>query len=165
MPDRFVPLRQWFLDGRLPIEPIVEMQAEPKVSGDREPPEPVIANDPEDDVCARVRRFRAMLDDALDRALSMLLREIAIDIVGRELQLAPTDIGRIVEAARERHWFDEPPLVVRVHPRDLARCKLDVTVVADPLMRPGDAEIQVRSGSIDASLGVRLERLFERILS
>ncbi len=165
MPDGFVPLRQWFLDGRTPIEPSVEMQTEPEVPGDREPASAAMPDDLEDDVCARVRRFRAMLDDALDRTLSMLLREIAIDIVGRELQLAPADISRIVEEARKRHVFAEPPVAVRVHPRDLAQCTLDVPVVGDLQLRPGDAEIQLRSGSIDARLGVRLERLFERIVS
>jgi flagellar biosynthesis/type III secretory pathway protein FliH len=112
------------------------------------------------DVCARVRRFRAMLDDALDRTLADLLREIAVDVVGRELLLAPADLAAIVRRARDR--CAEIPVAVRVHPSQQLLGDFDVPVLPDPLLRSGDVQIELRSGSIDARLGVRIEQMLVR---
>ncbi|HTV91110.1 MAG TPA: FliH/SctL family protein [Verrucomicrobiae bacterium] len=110
------------------------------------------------DVVSRARRFRAMLADALDRTLNDLLRDIAAEVVGRELHAAPADLQRIVQRALERAAH-ELPVAVRVHPSQLGLLRLDVPVVADANLRSNDACIDVRSGTIDATLGVRIEHV------
>jgi len=162
MPEGFVSLKSWFRCEEAPVEPQREPAAESPVDGPARAPSPV--EELEYEVCARVRRFGAMVDDALDHQVASLLREIAVDIIGRELQLASSDLSAIVRAARERHAFAQQPLRVRVHPSEVDRLELDVPVVGDERLRSGDAVIELRSGSIDARLGVRIEQLFERVL-
>ncbi|HTU69655.1 MAG TPA: FliH/SctL family protein [Candidatus Baltobacteraceae bacterium] len=159
MPSSFVPLAVWL---RPTIEQEVPALAEPSAVEEAPAAEPADQTDAELvlDICARVRRFRAMLDDALEHCVQELLREIAVDVVGRELQSAPADIDAIVRRARER-CSQSPPLAVRVHPSQAQLLRLDVPVLADPRLRSEDVMIDVHAGSIDATLGVRIERLLE----
>ena len=110
-----------------------------------------------------IKRTHAALADALDLALDDLLRDIAADVIGREMRLAPVELERIVQRALARAAA-ESPLAVRVHPDDcesLADCGMPI--VSDAEMRRGDAVIQVRFGTIDVSLGTRLEELLVRM--
>ncbi len=140
------------------------------------PPEPEPAAAPEpaasvvpasacgdfEETLACVRRFRAALGEALDGAVETLLREIAAAVLARELQLAPVDLGAIVKSVR-REFAAEEPVRVRAHPGDVASlAQLDVAVVADPALRRGDVEIDVRDGTVDATLGARLEAVLAR---
>lgn len=105
---------------------------------------------------AAVRRFRAALADALETALDILLRDIACDVLARELALAPADLAAIATAALERYGA-EAPLRVRAHPDDVAALEgVAVSVAADAGLRRGDLAIDLRTGTIDASLGARL---------
>jgi hypothetical protein len=115
------------------------------------------------DALGAVRRFRASLADALDAARDTLLHDVACDVLGRELRLAPADIAAIVTRALER-YANDVPVRVRVHPSDvsfLADCT--VNVAADSKLRPGDVAIDVRAGTIDASLGARLACALARV--
>ena len=105
---------------------------------------------------AAVRRFHAALADALDFALDGLLRDIACDVLARELALEPADVSAIASRALQR-FANDSPLRVRAHPDEIG-CLTDsgVPVVADGAMRRGDLAIDLRSGSVDASLGARL---------
>ena len=129
MPD-FVALETW-LRGPVPVAG-EEQRVEEE---DREQAEAAIADEPVvpeellfDDVCGRVRRFRAMLDDAFDYV--------------------------------QERGTPSAPLSVHVHP---ARCtqaaSLGLPVLADPQLHDDQAVLAVRCGSIDARLGVPLERL------
>jgi hypothetical protein len=110
-----------------------------------------------DDGLAAARRFRAALADALALSLERLLRDIARDVLARELALAPCDVAAIAARALRR-YLDEEPLRLRVHPDDVRACvALDVGIVADQSLRVGDAVLEVRCGSIDASMEARLE--------
>jgi len=112
---------------------------------------------------AAARRFRASLADALDAARDTLLRDVACDVLARELQVAPADVAAIVARALER-YANDVPVRVRVHPGDvsfLADCT--VNVAADSTLRPGDVAIDVRAGTIDASLGARLACALGRV--
>jgi flagellar biosynthesis/type III secretory pathway protein FliH len=159
MPDGFITLVQWLRADAPPV-----LACEPEVAieiPDDAPCEPAAYETLVADVCARVRRFRASLTEALDRSLADLLRDIAAEVIGRELQLAPSDLAAIVRRALERCVPDEV-LAVHVHPAQIDACRLDVPVVPDSQLRRDDATIALRSGSIDVRLGVRLERLLER---
>ncbi len=117
-----------------------------------------------DDAIGDARRFRASLADALAMCLEELLRDIAGDVLARELQLAPCDVRAIVERAVERYGIE--PVCIRVNPADAhALDRMGAIVVADGQMRGGDVLLEMRHGSIDASLGVRLERVLARCAS
>jgi flagellar assembly protein FliH len=161
MSEAFVPLRAWLQPPVLDCELVA-----PELPGN-EPVWPAElddippACDDLDDALAGVRRFRAMLGEALDAAAGELCRDIALEIAGRDLALADVEIATIVRRACERYAAHEP-LAVRAHPDDAAALAQAYRVVPDASLRRGDAVVEVRAGSIDATLGVRLQRLLER---
>ena len=107
------------------------------------------------------RLFRAAVSDACEALLTDLVREITVEIVARELRLAPVDVT-IIARRLIADRFAEEPIRVRVAPADAAiACELPVN--ADPALEPGDAILECRSGSIDVRLGVRLAALLERL--
>jgi flagellar biosynthesis/type III secretory pathway protein FliH len=112
-----------------------------------------------EDALAAARRFNAALADALALSLERLVRDIACDVLARELLLAPCDVAAVAARALQR-YAGEGALRLRVHPGDVAACAaLEVPVVGDGSLRTGDVILDVRCGSIDASLGARLETL------
>ena len=112
-------------------------------------------DDYEFETLRELRLFRAKAADALDAAVHEMLGDVAAEVLARELQLAPADIGRIVNRALKRFAAAEP-LRVRVHPHDAQGLHLALPIRPDESLRPGDAVIELRCGSIDASLGARL---------
>jgi flagellar biosynthesis/type III secretory pathway protein FliH len=113
------------------------------------------------DALAAARRFHAALADAADAALDNLLRNIACDVLGRELALAPADVASIVAAALERYAADSP-VRLRAHPDETSALGgFNLAVIADRGLRRGDVAIDVRAGTIDASLGARLEHVLD----
>lgn len=106
-----------------------------------------------------VRLFRARLEDELAIALDALLPDVVADVLGRELRLGAIDLQRIVGAAIARYAHEEP-LRVRVHPDDAESvAELALGIVCDENLRRGDAVLELRSGTMDATLGTRLETL------
>lgn len=158
MPDDFIPLNVFLRAPALPDEShedVVRVAA-PSVPGEAEEAEPASELD---EVFSDVRRFRAGLADALDVAVDTLLRDIAADVLARELLLAPVEIARIVERARER-FAPEEPLFVRVHPDEAqALAGMPVATRSDERLRRGDVVIELRSGTIEMTLGTRLAAL------
>lgn len=111
---------------------------------------------------AAARRFRAALDEALERAVATIAGDVAAEVVARELAVAPVDLRGIVERARLRYGIDDV-IRVRVHPDETsALAEFEANVVADPHLRRGDVEIDVRDGTIDATLGARLAAVLAR---
>ena len=109
-----------------------------------------------DDALREARLFRARLADAFDEAVARLVRELAANVVMRELRLAPCELGALVAQVRER----APVVRVRVAADDVARVR-GVPVVADDQLAPGDAIVEVAGGALDARLGVRLAAVLE----
>jgi hypothetical protein len=148
--DEFVPLREILRQAQPTTENVDS-------SAVRQPELDVEAAIELLDVLGEARRFRAALADALDVAVERLLRDIASDVVARELQLGAADVDAIVRAALRRHER-EWPLRVRAHPDDMgALGDVDCAVAADAALRRGDLAFDLKSGTIDLSLGVRLE--------
>jgi Flagellar assembly protein FliH len=102
------------------------------------------------------RSFRARLNDALDHAAARLMRELAADVLMRELRLAPCDLTALVERVRDR----APVVRVRVAPADVGRLR-GIPVVSDPALDAGDAIVELAGGALDARLGVRLAAVLE----
>jgi flagellar biosynthesis/type III secretory pathway protein FliH len=147
MSEAFVPLAV-FLTPPLPA-PAPQAPA-------RLPVEPVLPEDLESTLRA-ARRFRAALSDALEAALPQLLRAIAKDVLARELRLEPPETARVIAAALERA-ADDHVLAIRVHPNEHdAVARLGLATIADAALDPGDCRIELRSGTIDSSLQLRLE--------
>lgn len=146
MPEAFVSLRDLLVPA--PTRP--EQAPETTCTLSEEPPD-------DEELAASVRRFRAGLLDAFDLVCERLLREVASQVLARELHLDSADIASVVSQALERI---ESPLAIHVSPSDAdALAAFDLHVVADPSLRRGDVVFAVRDGTIDVSLGVRLDRV------
>jgi flagellar biosynthesis/type III secretory pathway protein FliH len=153
MHDTFVSLAEYLrVPAAIPAEPIVPEVGECNV--ETNPPD---ENVPVEEALADIRRFRAALADALDVRVERLLGDVAAGVLARELRIAPVDLRAIV--ARELALAGDPPVQVHAHPDE---CELlrafEGIVVADPALRRGDVRIELRSGTIAATLGCRLER-------
>ena len=92
------------------------------------------------DPCRRERLVAARLAERVEVAVRALLREIAAEVLGRELLLAPVELDAIVARLRERYLAHE--LAVETTP-------------------DGDVLFTGAGGTIDASLGRRLEAALE----
>lgn len=107
-----------------------------------------------------LRLFHARIAESVEAAVDTLLADIAADVLARELQIAPAAIEAIVARALQR-YAQEQPLRVRLSPCEAERIACGVPIVADERLREGDAVIELRDGSVDASLGVRLACVLE----
>lgn len=152
MHESFVSLAEWLRPAAVTETPL------PDPLPAAEMPEADESSDDVDDAIRAARRFRAALADALDCALDETLERIACDVLGRELALAPAEIRAIVTRSADA-VSSQHVVRVRVHPLDLpsfAESSWDAR--ADDSLRPGDAMIDVASGSIDLTMGSRLAR-------
>jgi flagellar biosynthesis/type III secretory pathway protein FliH len=147
MSETFVPLEVFLKPS--PPAPQPQASAAPAT-------EPLVPEELEATMRA-ARRFRAALSDALDAALASLLRAIADEVLARELQLEPAAIRLIVASVLDRA-AGEHVVAIRVHPSDHdAVASLGVRTIADRALTSGDCRIELRSGTIESSLLVRLE--------
>lgn len=106
-----------------------------------------------------VRLFRAGVAEALESALDGLCRDLASNVLARELMLRPADLNEICKALMER-YAREVPVAIRVHSQDCETLHdFDVPILADQRLRPGDVMLDVTNGTLDASLAVRLENV------
>lgn len=97
--------------------------------------------DPDDAIENRLDLVRCL--ERFEGALRRLLDEIAAEVVGRELLLAPIDVARIVTRLKDRYGFGD------------AR----VTAAGE------DVTLECEGTQIDASLGRRLRSAIERALA
>src|SRR5271165_4621420 len=101
MLDEFVPLADFLLPGPVDLAASVSADATaPHESGDTSLPQTSDATEGAA-AFAAARRFRAAVADAVDVAVQQLLAEIAENVLARELELRPADIGAIVAKTRE----------------------------------------------------------------
>lgn len=116
------------------------------------------------EIVRELRLFRARVVEGVEAVVETIVQDIATGVLGRELQLAPVDIAHVIEKALQRYFSDEP-VRVRVHPDEAASISCAVPVAADERLRAGDAVIELRCGSVDATLGVRLASVLRAALS
>ena len=159
VPEDFVPYAQWLTslvtaveaEGPQPPEPPAHAPSGLERTNERWDVEC-------DAALGEARRFRAALREALEAVRADLLRDVAADVLGRELRLAPVELEAIVERACARYRIDEP-LAVRVSPGEGRSLGHRFHVIEDAGLRAGDLQLEVRCGEIDARLGARLERV------
>lgn len=154
MPDEFVSLARYLRASRAP-------SAQTPVP---EPAPPARTPEELEETLRAARRFRAGLADALDASLAQLLREIAREVLARELALRESDVVAIASAALERAGRSTV-VTIRAHKAQVeALCVLGLPVVADDGLRCGDFAIDLKSGTIDMRVAARLEAAVERCL-
>jgi len=175
VPSAFIPLHEYVHAGPLPISALCEIAPEVNVVSSCEnisgniPNQNGLTNDETlyDNVLSDIRCFQARLADAFDRKRDSLLRDLACEVLARELLMKPANITEIMRRLLE-DFREEERITMRVHPDDLVglsefdvgtlgRQKLDLQLVGDNGVRRGDAFIELHDGSIDARLGVRLD--------
>jgi flagellar biosynthesis/type III secretory pathway protein FliH len=131
------------------------------------PADPAIACDAADAtaesaVAAREARFfRAALADVFAAILAQLVRDVADEVLARELHLEAAAIELIARRLIAERLADEP-LRLHVAPSD-AQVSCTLPVVADACLQPGDAILVCRNGTIDARLAVRLSAVVSRL--
>lgn len=108
------------------------------------------------DALREAKLFRARLADAFDDARGRLLRELASDVLARELRIAPCDL----DVLAQRALASAPVVRVRVAPSEIGLVS-GIPVVADPELAEGDAVVEIDGGAIDARLGARLALILE----
>ena len=113
-------------------EPLPAPPISPLIS--QEPPAPA----------RELRLQAARREERWERALERLLEEIAAEVLGRELLLAPVDVDAIVRRLVARYGFEGD----------------DVDVVA----RDGDVELVLGEDRIDASFWRRMRAAIDRAL-
>jgi len=144
MSERFVPLAAYLR----PETPAIEVF--PEVV-------PQAVHPDIEEAIGAARRFRAAVADAVEAALTPLLHEIADNVLGRELKIAPADVAAVVAAALAR-FEKERVLVIRAHCEDLeALAAFGIECVADSRLGRGEMFFEVRSGTIDLRFAARLE--------
>jgi hypothetical protein len=89
-----------------------------------------------------------------------LLGRLAREVLGRELVLAPCDLGALVAAARADLEAHEPLCLVTAA-GERSAFPAAFPCRSDPALAPGDLFVEVRGGAFDVSLGARLERALE----
>jgi flagellar biosynthesis/type III secretory pathway protein FliH len=146
---RFVPLEEL-----LRPRPAVETAASPPVPDDVavEMVSPPPARDMTE-ALRSARLFHATVADAVASACARLLRDVAADVLARELRLAPVDIAAII--GRVISECPDEPVRVRVAPCDV-HVACGFPVVADETLQAGDVIVEFVHGTVDARLGVRL---------
>lgn len=107
-----------------------------------------------------IRLFKAAVAEGIESAVRALCVDLAAEVLARELQIAPASIDAIVQRLLAR-FGNEEPLRVRVHPEDTALLTGDLPAFADSSLLRGDAILELRSGEIEATLGVRLQSVLE----
>jgi flagellar assembly protein FliH len=112
------------------------------------------------DACREARLFAARVREAVGEAVAVVLEDIAADVLARELQMAPVDLSAVVERAIDRCLCEEP-IRVRIHPEETRAIRCGIPVIADETLRRGDAMLELRSGTMDCTLGVRLSAVLQ----
>jgi flagellar biosynthesis/type III secretory pathway protein FliH len=155
VPGKFIALADLLCPP--PVEPVAAFESQV---------EPILPDAPrESDDCSYAavsdaRRFRAALADVLAHAAASLVRELASDVLARELNVAPCDMDALIARLLSDH-LSASPLRVRISPHDRITTN-DFPVVIDDSLQPGDAILECANGAIDARLGVRLADVIER---
>jgi flagellar biosynthesis/type III secretory pathway protein FliH len=154
MPDAFIPLSEYL---RAPAFEAVAIDEPSPAQEAVAAPEADDAVETLERALSDLRCFRAALADALDARLERLLLDLACSVLARDLRLAPADLATVV--AREVERAGEPPVRLRAHPDECSALgAFGCPVVADPTLLRGDVTLDLRSGTIRSTLGVRLER-------
>jgi hypothetical protein len=111
-------------------------------------------------LAAELALVRVAARESFEDAVRRLLERLARDVLGRELVLAPCDLGALLAAARAELEAHEPLCLVTA-PGERTERPWSIPHRSDPALSPGDLLIEVRDGTLDASVKARLRRALE----
>lgn len=108
-------------------------------------------------------RFRAALREAFERELADLVGDLAVRVVARELRLAPADLATIAQEVLE-HRGEGEPIALRAAPEDGERLRAvaherHLALCLDERMRAGDVTVELRCGSLESTLAMRIDEV------
>ena len=121
-----------------------------------------------------LRAGEARWTGAIEENVCALAVAVARQIVGRELRADPEMVAELVRRALQEFPVDQP-LVIRVHPADLATISetaggtAGVTAgrsarwLGDGRVRPGGCVVEGRDRIIDGRVDTALERVYRRL--
>ncbi len=101
--------------------------------------------------------------DAFERSAARALRELATEVLGRELALAPFDIEALVARALEA-FAGAVPIRLVLSPADAIRVRVALPVRVDAALQAGDTIVEVGDGAFESLALFRLERIVSRAL-
>jgi hypothetical protein len=86
-----------------------------------------------------------------------MLRDLAADVLVRELRLAPCDLVALIGRIAQRAPFVRLRIAAGERGRDFGLPSL-----VDPALEVGDAILELAGGALDLRLGVRLAAVLEQ---
>ena len=96
--------------------------------------------------------------EAFEAEAETLLADLAAEVLGRELRIAPAELRALLARAVEAYASPER-MRLRVAPDDLALLADVANVEPDPLLERGDLLVECVDGTIDLRMGTRLRQV------
>ncbi len=107
------------------------------------------------DIAQELALMRLAALEAFERASADLLRQLAHDVLARELAIAPADLCAL--AARALATFAElEPVAIVVAPSDACAFDTSLPVRCDATLDAGDLVIEVREGALESRFAARV---------
>ncbi|GAC1302856.1 MAG: hypothetical protein NVSMB19_12460 [Vulcanimicrobiaceae bacterium] len=113
------------------------------------------------DVVHELTMLRLAALEAYESATRRLIADLAHDVLGRELALAPVDIEALVARALAA-FADLEPIALAVAPADRERVRAPLPVRADATLAAGDLVVYVRDGAFESPYAFRLADALQR---
>jgi hypothetical protein len=98
--------------------------------------------------------------EAFEGAKHALLRSFAEAVLGRELALAPADVGAL--AKHVTRFNDLEPVSLVVSAADAERVRTALPTRVDPSLTAGDFVVEVRDGALESPRGFRFQAALAR---
>jgi hypothetical protein len=116
------------------------------------------------DIVASLGLMRLAALEACERAVERATRSFAVELLARELLLAPADIEAIVKSALASFARHEPIEIV-ISASDAERVRAPLPTRIDPALVAGDLVVIVRDGALESTFGFRLEDALARAVA
>jgi hypothetical protein len=151
--DRFVTLASLVASAPAPqAAPAAERAIEPQPVTKTQRPMLDLARA---DLAQELALMRLAALEAFERATADVLAALAHDVLGRELAIAPADLGAL--AARALAQFAEhEPVALVVAPGDAGAFETSLPIRVDASLETGDLLIEVRDGHFESRFALRI---------
>ena len=113
------------------------------------------------DVVHELALLRLAALEAFERGTERLLRALADDVLGRELELGPAAIEALARRAVAT-FADHEPVAIAISAADAERVRAPLPVRIDPALAAGDLIVDVHDGAFESHFAFRLEAALER---
>jgi len=161
--DRFVPLAKYLRATAAPLPAPRASDMMASATAEFAPSmSPAIVDFAHAGIVADLTMMRLAALEAFERNARLLIADLAHDVLGRELALAPTDIDALVTRALAAFARSEP-VAVAVAPNDCDRVHTPLPIRADPALSVGDLVVYVDDGAFESPFAFRLADALARL--